>query len=178
MKWFSLSLAMVALSFTAFLALTGCNRSDKVSAGSPVAPTNISLPGTVCWLTTDVTVPLSPSGDGRYVIRNTSDWETYNHCANGASCPVPPVDLTQKMLLVTEAVYTHGCPCTPTSESITKVCTDGTQVTVDVVQSIPAGCDPAATPVPGTCTLGPVTLLSAVSVDKSDLPVSWVITAN
>jgi hypothetical protein len=157
--------------------VSGCSKSLPTS---PISSALVSTSPTthatsVCLVFAAVTIPTSPEGTGNYVIRNASDWESYNACANGTTCPISPVDFSTQMLLVTETVYAHECQCTVSSETVTSVCSSGSTITVEVHQSLPTSCDPSSTPTPGVCTLGPVTIQAAVAVAASNLPVAWVL---
>ena len=163
-----------------FSVLPGCAKLN--TATGPVNILNpynsTPTPQSSCLIFSSANVPLSPLGNGNYVIRNTADWETYNNCAGAQNCPVPPVDFQSQMLLVTETLYSAQCTCTPLSEAVSSVCSDGSVLTVKVHQTLPAGCGTGATATPVVCTLGPVTLESAVAVSTSSLPVTWAFDGN
>src|ERR1039458_5134024 len=76
-------------------SLTGCARLGLSGPDSPLpTPTpGLSPSVPVCWLFSPVALPLSPLGNGNYVIKGIPDWEAYNNCSSGPTCPIPPVDL-------------------------------------------------------------------------------------
>jgi hypothetical protein len=174
MKKFRILMSFAGLLVFGLYILSGCSKLNPLSpVTTGPSPTATTVPASVCWVYSPVTLPPSPSGSGNFVIRSSSDWETFNNCAGSNTCPVPPVNLSRQMLLVTETIYPGTCSCTPTSEAVSTVCSNGSLVTVDVHQTLPAECSPLG-PATGVCLPVPVILESAVAVASSNLPVSWV----
>ncbi len=177
MKKIFLLPALALLLIFGILTFCGCNKTLPLaphpSGSVATIPTTTPSSSSVCLpFTAIMNFPFTSQTTGNFVIHSMAGWLAYTGCTPG-TCPVPPVDFNSSMLLVSEETFTRVCGCFPLSEAITEVCTDGNVITVNVHKTFPPDCSFTPTASPGICVQS-YTIGSAIALNQSGLPVTWV----